>query len=293
MKKYYVLFLLLSTLASAQFNIVVSYPYLGKITKAIGGDKIKIKVLASAKFDPHFIVPKPSLVPAISRAKLLIANGAGLEIGWLPPLLRSAHNAHVNIGASGFLDASQAVRLIDKPKAVSRAYGDVHPEGNPHFAIDPHNVIPIATLISKKLSLLDVSNKAYYQHNLSQFIARWKRFLSSFDSSMKKCHGRSIVQYHELYNYLIKRYKMKKIGNIEPLPGISPSSKHTLSLIQNMKHNHVSIILQDAYHEKRTAQFIASNTGAKVVVIPHDVGSISGTNTLEKFYTNIAQNLCQ
>ena len=293
MKKHYLLFLLLSTLVSAQFNIVASYPYLGKITKAIGGDKVKVKVLASAKFDPHFIVPKPSLVPAISRAKLLIANGAGLEIGWLPPLLRSAHNAHVNIGASGFLDASRAVRLIDKPKAVSRAYGDVHPEGNPHFAIDPHNVIPIAVLISKKLSLLDSANKAYYQHNLNQFVGRWKRFLSSFDTRMKKCHGKNIVQYHELYNYLIKRYKMKKIGNIEPLPGISPSSKHTLALIQNMKQNHVKMILQDAYHEKRTAKFIASKTGAKVVVIPHDVGSVSGTGTLEKFYTSIAQRLCQ
>jgi zinc/manganese transport system substrate-binding protein len=293
MKKYYILFLLLSTLASAQFNIVTSYPYLGKITKAIGGDKVKIKVLASAKFDPHFIVPKPSLVPAISRAKLLIANGAGLEIGWLPPLLRSAHNANVNIGASGFLDVSRAVRLIDKPKAVSRAYGDVHPEGNPHFDIDPHNIIPIAALISKKLSILDSANKAYYKHNLSQFVSRWKKFLKSFDITMKKCHGKNIVQYHELYNYLIKRYKMKKVGNIEPLPGIAPSSKHTIKLIQNMKQNHVKIILQDAYHEKRTAKFIASKTGAKVVVIPHDVGSVSGTDTLEKFYTSIAQRLCQ
>ena len=280
-------------MASAQFNVVVSYPYLGKITKAIGGDKVKIKVLASAKFDPHFVVPKPSLIPAISRANMLIANGAGLETGWLPPLLRSAHNGNVNIGASGFLDASRAVRLIDKPKSVSRAYGDVHPEGNPHFILDPHNVIPLAVLISKKLSSLNPENQAYYQKNLHQFTARWHTFLKKFDAKMKHCHGKKVVQYHELYNYLIKRYKMQKIDTIEPLPGISPSSKHTLALIQKIKQTKTKTILQDPYHEKRTAKFIASKTAAKVVVIPQDVGSVRGTDTLEKFYHTIAKRLCQ
>jgi len=293
MKKYYVLFLLLTAVASAQFNVVVSYPYLGKITQAVGGDKVKVKVLASAKFDPHFVVPKPSLIPTISRADLLIANGAGLEIGWLPPLLRSAHNAKVNIGASGFLDASRAIRLIDKPKAVSRAYGDVHPEGNPHFAIDPHNVIPIAVLIARKLSSLDPANSALYKRNLQQFKARWQRYVRTFDARMNRCKGKKVVQYHELYNYLVKRYRMQKIGTIEPLPGISPSSKHTLALIHKMQQTKTKTILQDPYHERRTAKFIASKTGAKVLIIPHDVGSIRGTDTLEAFYNTIAKSLCQ
>jgi len=293
MKKITLLLTLLSTLIFAKVNVVASYPYLGKIIQEIGGDQVKVKVLASAKFDPHFVIPKPSLIPTVSRADMLVANGAGLEIGWLPPLIRSAHNPKVNIGASGFLDASRAIRLIDKPKAVSRAYGDVHPEGNPHFDIDPHNVIPIAMLIAKKLSSLDPANSTLYKRKLQQLKARWQRYVRTFDARMNRCKGKKVVQYHELYNYLVKRYRMQKIGNIEPLPGISPSSKHTLALIHKMQQTQTKTILQDTYHEKRTAKFIASKTGAKVLIIPHDVGSVRGTNTLEAFYNTIAKSLCQ
>ena len=282
----------MSTAVFAQFSVVVSYPYLGKIVQAVGGKDVKVKVLASARFDPHFVIPKPSLIPTIARADMLVANGAGLEIGWLPPLLKSAHNAKVRIGSKGFVDASRAIRLIDKPKAVSRAYGDVHPEGNPHFDTDPHNVLPIAKLITRKLIALDAAHAANYKHNFQQFSAKWRGFLRSFDAKMRGCKGRKVVQYHELYNYLLKRYGIRSVGNIEPLPGISPSSKHTIQLIGQMKHAQVHTILQDPYHEKKTSRFIASKTGAKVVILPHDVGAVSGTGSLESFYNTIAARLC-
>ena len=292
MKKTFSIFILFSAMAFAQFNVVASYPYLGKIVQAVGGDDVKVKVLASSKFDPHFIIPKPSLIPAIARADMLVANGAGLEIGWLPPLLKSANNPKVRIGTEGFVDASHAIALIDKPTTVSRAYGDVHPEGNPHFDTDPHNIIPIAKYLTQKLSRLDAAHKAAYQHNLSQFISRWHAFLNTFDRQMKACKGKQVVQYHELYNYLLKRYDIHAVATIEPLPGIAPSSKHTLALIQKMQKEKIKTILQDPYHEKKTARFIASKTGAKVVVIPHDVGSINDTETLEALYETIAKRLC-
>ena len=277
----------------AKLNVTVTYPYLGAIVQEIGGADVKVKVLASAKFDPHFIIPKPSLIPAIARADMLVVNGAGLEIGWLPPLLKSANNPKVRIGAKGFVDVSRAIALIDKPKAVSRAYGDVHPEGNPHFATDPHNVLPIARYITKKLSVLDVSQASQYAQNLARFTAHWKNYLKSVDSQMSHCRGKKVVQYHELYNYLLKRYGIKAVATIEPLPGIAPSSKHTIELIAKMKKLQIKTILQDPYHEKKTAKFIASKTGAKVVIIPQDVGAVSGTGTLEKFYNTIVQRLCR
>ncbi len=292
MKRLLLLLTLLSTLTFAKLNVVASYPYLGKIVQAIGGDNVHVKVLASPKRDPHFVIPKPSLIPAIAHADLLVANGAGLEIGWLPPLLKSANNPKVRIGSQGFLDISRAIHLIDVPKSVSRSMGDIHPEGNPHFDTDPHNVLPMAKLITKKLIALDTSHQKAYQDNLKVFTQKWKAFLATFDAGMKSCKGKKVIQYHELYNYLLRRYGIKSVANIEPLPGISPSSKHTLELIQQMRKEHVTTILQDPYHEKKTARFIAEKTDAKVIILPHDVGSVSGTKSLESFYTTIRERLC-
>jgi len=292
MKKISLLFLLISASLFAKINVVTTYPYLAKIVQEVGGSAVHVTSLASPRMDPHFIVPKPSLIPKLSRADLLVINGAGLEIGWLPPLLRRAHNASINPGTKGFADASKAVRLIDKPKSVSRAYGDVHPDGNPHFVLDPHNMIPIAKLISGKLSRIDPSNKAVYRRNLSSFISKWRTFLKRFDGQMRACRGLKVVQYHELYNYLLKRYGIKSLGTLEPLPGISPSSKHTMEVINIINRNKVKKILQDPYHEKKTSRFIAAKTKAKVVVLPQDTGAVSGTKTLQTFYQTIASRIC-
>ncbi len=292
MKKTLLLLTLFSTLTFAKLNVVASYPYLGEILHAIGGDNLHVKVLASSKRDPHFVIPKPSLIPSIARAKLLVANGAGLEIGWLPPLLKSANNPKVRIGSEGFLDISRAIDLIDVPLSVSRSMGDIHPEGNPHFVTDPHNVLPMAKLITEKLIELDASHKKEYQDNLTAFSQKWEEFLLTFDKGMKSCQGKKVIQYHELYNYLLKRYNIESVANIEPLPGISPSSKHTLELIQKMKEDNITTIIQDPYHEKKTAKFIADKTNAKVIILPHDIGSVNNTKSLESFYTTIEERLC-
>ena len=292
MKKLSLLFLLVSASLFAKINVVTTYPYLAKIVQEVGGSAVHVTTLASPRMDPHFIVPKPSLIPKLSRADLLVINGAGLEIGWLPPLLRRAHNASINPGTKGFADASKAVRLIDKPKSVSRAYGDVHPDGNPHFVLDPHNIIPIAKLITGKLSRIDPANKGLYQKNLSSFVGKWRTFLKHFDGQMRSCRGLKVVQYHELYNYLLKRYGIRSLATLEPLPGISPSSRHTVEVIRTINGNHVKKILQDPYHEKKTARFIEQKTGAKVVVLPQDTGAVSGTKTLQSFYQTISRRLC-
>lgn len=292
MKKISIATLLFSVLLFAKVNVVTSYPYLAKITEKVGGSAVHVTALASAKMDPHFIVPKPSLIPKLNRADLLVINGAGLEIGWLPPLLKRANNAAVHPGASGFADASKAIRLIDKPKTVSRAYGDVHPDGNPHFIMDPHNVIPIAKLIAAKLSRIDPAHKALYRENFSRFSQQWRGFLRQFDAQMRPCRGKKVVQYHELYNYLLKRYGIRSMATLEPLPGISPSSRHTMKVIGIIRSNHIGTILQDPYHEKKTARFIAKKTGARVIVLPQDTGAVSGTGTLQSFYQTISKRLC-
>ena len=292
MKKILLITLLFSSTLFAKINVATTYNYLAKITEAVGGDKVKVTCLANPKLDPHFVTPKPSLIGKLRREDLLIINGGQLEIGWLPPLLKSANNPKINVGQTGFLDVSGVIEMLDKPHTVSRAYGGVHPDGNPHFAIDIYNIIPIAKLITAKLSLIDVENRSSYEENLKLFVEKLEKLTKRLSTQMQSCTNRKVVQYHELFNYAIKSYNLESKGTIEPLPGITPSSKHTIKLINMMKTEGVKVILQDAYHEHKTAGFIADKTGAKVSIVPHDVGAIERTNTLEDFYTTIANRLC-
>ncbi len=292
MKKLLLLTILLQGFLFASLRVDTTYSTMGLITQKIGGDLVNVTVLGSSKYDPHFIVPKPSLIAKLRRADLLIMNGGGLELGWLPPLLRAANNAKIQNGAKGLLDMSHYISMIDVPSSVSRAFGDVHAQGNPHFSTDPNQVLVMAEAIKKKLIQLDPENEKIYQENFNVFQKKWQRYLQNFDTKMQMCQGKKVVQYHELYNYFLKRYDIQSIGNIEPLPGISPSSKHTLALIMSMRQNHVKTILQDVYHEQKTAAFIASKTGAKVQIIPHDIRAVKGSDTLENFYNIIGKRIC-
>ena len=293
MKKILLTTLLLTSSIFATINVATTYNYLGKVTKAIGGDLVKVDVLANPKLDPHFITPKPSLIGKLRREDLLIINGGQLEIGWLPPLLKSANNGKINNGASGFLDVSGAVTMIDKPVNVSRAFGDVHPDGNPHFAVSINNITPIAELISMKLAQVDPTNSAKYRANFNTFKSHIEELKTKLEPIAKGCQDKKVIQYHELFNYAINDLGAKKVGDIEPLPGIAPSSKHTLALINLIKKQKITTILQDVYHEKKTAQFIANKTGATVKIVPHDVGATDGSETLDGFYTEVATQICQ
>jgi len=292
MKKILLLTVLLTSLAFAKINIDTTYTTLGAVAKKIGGDAVKVTVLGSAKYDPHFITPKPSLLAKLRRADLLIINGGGLELGWLPPLLRNANNAKIRNGAKGFLDMSHYVKMIDVPSSVSRAFGDVHAQGNPHYSTDPHVIPVMAKAIAQKLIAIDPSHEALYTNNYDVFIREWQEYLKKYDAKMQQCKTKKVVQYHELFNYFLKRYNIKSYGNIEPLPGIAPSSRHTMELIKIIKENGVKTILQDVYHEKKTATFIARKTEARVAVIPHDMGA-QGSKTLQEFYNKIATALCR
>jgi len=274
-------------------RVETSYSTLGAITKIIGGNSVKVNVLANPKYDPHFIVPKPSLIAKLRRADLLIINGAGLEIGWLPPLIRTANNGKIQVGREGLLDISHYIAMINVRTSVSRGFGEIHGKGNPHYTMDPHRVRIIAKAIAKKLIELDYENADKYQSNLDNFLKSWGIYLKKLDSKMATCKTKKVIQYHELFTYFLRRYKIKKVKNIEPLPGITPSSKHTLEVINTIKSNNIKVILQDVYHERKTAKFIASITGARVAIIPHEVDATDSANTLENFYTEIADNICQ
>lgn len=287
MKKIVITTLFLSTMLFATVNVAVSYPFIEALTEAVGGKQVSVTALAKGDWDPHFVVPRPSLIRQVAKADLLIINGAGLEIGWMPPLIRQSHNAHIQPGGMGFLDLSQYVTLINKPKAVSRANGDIHPDGNPHYATDPYVMLKLSQAIANRLGQLDPEHAKIFTQRAAAFNKKWQKNLTRWDQMMKPLSGTKLIQYHELFNYFLKRYKLISIGNIEPLPGINPSSRHTLALIRQIKAEGAKLILQDVYHSPKSAKYIAEKTGAKTVVLPHDVSALSEVNSLEKLYDTI------
>ena len=289
--RWFVFLLFLFSLSFAQLRVVATYPWIGELVKEIGKEKVSVYVIAKGTEDPHFVVPKPSHIAKLRDADLLIIQGASIEIGFLPPLLTQSNNPKVQPGREGFLDLSQFVELIEKPQSVSRAMGDVHPEGNPHYQLDPHNIPKLARAVKEKLCSMDKNNCPYYETNLKDFLRRWEERLKVWDKGFEKLRGTKVIQYHKLYDYLLRRYGIELVGTLEPLPGIPPTAKHIEELIR--KSQGVKFVLQDVYHEKRTAQFVAQRIGAKVVILPHDVGAVPEAKDLFSLFEEILKRLTQ
>jgi zinc/manganese transport system substrate-binding protein len=283
MNKFLLLLLLPLTLL-AHMNIAVSYPYIGAITKSIGAEHINTVVLAKGNWDPHFVVPRPSLISKMRNADALIINGGQLEIGWLPPLINRAANPKTNAGASSFLNLSHHVELIDKPLDVDRSGGDVHPDGNPHFHLDPQNIIILAQAIKKFLISIDSEHADIYKKNYEKFSGSWQKKMIVWKEKMNNKKGLKVIQFHNNLAYFIKAYSLENIGTIEPLPGIPPSSKHIINTIKLINEQKPCCILHDVYHSTKTAEFIREKTGIKIILMPHDIGALENIEDLSSLF---------
>ncbi len=291
------LFLILAAFAAIEplfadkLKVVTTYPYIASIAGHIGGDKIKVDFLARGDYDPHTIVPKPSFIARLRKANLLIINGAQLEIGWLPPLLKQANNPSVNPGTTGFLDLSRSVRLIDVPKSVSREQGDIHPDGNPHYYLDPHNIPLIAASITRKLTELDMHNSAYYEKNLAAFNHMWNAKIAEWDRKLASLKGKKVIEYHKNYDYLLRRYQVILAATIEPLPGIPPTSKHIEKLETILSKGGIALILQDVYNPDDAARLLSKKFSIPMVKLPHDAGAVSEAEGIVSLFDTIVRRL--
>ncbi|QOY52173.1 metal ABC transporter substrate-binding protein [Candidatus Sulfurimonas baltica] len=282
---YKLLLIILTPLALfAHMNIAVSYPYIGAITKSIGAEHIDTIVLANGNWDPHFIVPRPSLISKVRNADALIMNGAQLEIGWLPPLIKRAANPKTNVNAKTFLNLSNYVALINKPQSVNRSGGDLHPDGNPHFHLNPNNILVLAKTIKEFLSSIDIEHSDIYEKNYADFSQEWNKKLTLWNEKMADKKGTKIIQFHNVLAYFLEAYGLVNIGAIEPLPGIPPSSKHTLNLIKLIEDEKPYAIFHDVYHSTKTAQFISSKADIPLIVMPHDVGALESVEDLTSLF---------
>jgi ABC-type Zn uptake system ZnuABC Zn-binding protein ZnuA len=260
--------------AAATVNVVASTEDLASIAGEVGGDKIKVDFIARGYQDPHFVEAKPSFIFALNKAQLLIVVGRELEIGWLPPLILQSRNAKIQPGADGYLDASLTVKILEIPTGqVTRAMGDVHPQGNPHYWLDPGNGRKIAQAIQAKLAQMSPADASYFAARYADFDKRLAESEKRWDALMAPYKGAKIVTYHRSWPNFVERFGLDVIGYVEPKPGIPPSPSHTLDLIQEIKRQGVKVMLVEPYFDLKTPNSVARETGAQVLVLAPSVGA--------------------
>lgn len=261
---------LLSAAATAQAKlaVVATTPDLAALARVVGGDAVSVQSIARPLEDPHFVDAKPSFARLLNGADVLIEGGAALESGWLPPLLETARNPKLGAGAPGRVVASQGLVLLDPPSELTRAQGDVHPAGNPHFLLDPVNGGIVAGTIADAFVALDAEHAATYRANLERFRGELQRKLAEWERLMQPLRGLKIVTYHKDFDYLARRFAMEIVGMLEPKPGIPPSPAHVAELVPQMRSAKVTLIVIEPNRERQVPDFVAEKTGARVLALP-------------------------
>jgi len=271
--------------AQDKLNVVATTEDLAAIAREVGGDKITVESIARGYQDPHFVEAKPSFILKLQKADLLIAVGRELEIGWLPPLVTQSRNRKIQVGAEGYLDASAKARILDIPTGqVTRAEGDVHPQGNPHYWLDPENGKIVARSIADKLSQLRPTDRAYFDQRSNDFTARVSEAEKRWLAAMAPYKGTKVVTYHRSFPNFADRFGLDVIGYVEPRPGIPPTPQHTLDLMTEMKRQNVKLVLVEPYFDLKTPNAIGRDTGAEVLVMPPSVGGVKEASDYLKLF---------
>jgi zinc/manganese transport system substrate-binding protein len=271
--------------AQSKLNVVTTTEDLASIAREVGGDRITVEAMAKGYQDPHFVEAKPSFILKLQKADVLIVVGRDLEIGWLPPLIQQSRNSRIQPGSEGYLDASMHASILEIPAGqVTRAMGDVHPQGNPHYWLDPENGKRIAKDIADKLSQQRPNDRAAFEQGLAAFTARVDDGVKRWLAQMAPFKGMKVVTYHRSFPNFAARFGLDIVGYVEPKPGIPPTPQHTLDLINEMKRQNVKLVLIEPYFDSKTPNSIGRATGAEVVVLPPSVGGVKEATDFIKLF---------
>jgi zinc/manganese transport system substrate-binding protein len=277
--------------AHAKLKVVATLPDLASLAREVGGDKVDVSAMAKPTEDSHFVDARPSFVVQLRDADVLIDGGAELEIGWLPPLLQNARNSKIEVGKPGRVQASQGVRLMNVPTSATRAAGDVHAMGNPHFVVDPIIAKTVALHIAQAFSAVDASNAATYDANYKKFEATINAKLQEWGTAMLPFKGQNVVAYHDSWVYFAHRFGLNIDTFLEPKPGIPPSPSHLAEVIEKMKAQKIKAIIVEPFHDRKIAEKVASSTGAKVVDFAQYPGALPNTDSYVKLIDKLVANL--
>ena len=285
------LFITLAFSAQAKIKVVATLPDLASLAREVGGDKVEVSAMAKPTEDSHFVDARPSFVVQLRDADVLIDGGAELEIGWLPPLLQNARNPKIEVGKPGRVQASQGVRLMNVPTTATRAAGDVHAMGNPHFVVDPIIAKTVAQHIAQSFAAVDPPNAASYDANYKKFEATINAKLQEWGTAMLPFKGQSVVAYHDSWVYFAHRFGLNIDIFLEPKPGIPPSPSHLAEVIEKMKAQKIKAIIVEPFHDRKIAEKVASSTGAKVVDFAQYPGALPNTDSYVKLIDALVARL--
>ena len=261
--------------AAPKINVVTTTEDVAAIAREIGGDRVAVDSIAKGYQDPHFVEPKPSFLLKLQKADLLLVVGLQLEIGWLPPLITQSRNAKIQVGAPGYVDVSTACKILDVPTGqITRAMGDVHPLGNPHYWLDPENGRRIAKALETRFSQTQPDGASYFAQRYADFNSRLATAEKGWEAKMAPYRGRKVITYHRSWPNFCDRFGLVVVDYVEPKPGIPPTPSHTLDVINTMKRDNIKLILVEPYFDLRTPNSIAQKTGAEVVVLLPSVGGV-------------------
>ena len=261
--------------AQGKLTVITTIEDLASIAREVGGDRVSVESIARGYQDPHFVEAKPSFILKLQKADVLVVVGRELEIGWLPPLIQQSRNSKIQQGAEGYLDASLQAQILEIPTGqITRAMGDVHPLGNPHYWLDPENGKRIAKEIADKFSEFRPNDRASFQQRLADFTSRLDTAEKGWLAKMAPYKGTKMVTYHRSLPNFAERFGLDIVGYVEPRPGIPPTPQHTLDLINEMKRQNVKLVLVEPYFDLKTPNAIGRDTGAQVLVMPPSVGGV-------------------
>lgn len=291
MKNFFLLFALLTAPAAwAKVNVVATLPVFASLATEIGGDRVEITSIARSNQDPHFLDAKPTFVVALSKADILIRGGLGLETGWLPPILMQARNPKIQTGASGDVDTSQGLRILEVLSKADRSMGDVHPEGNPHTWLDPNNAKIMAANIYKHLAAVDTEGSPYYKSRMQTFLDKLNEKVGGWNKSIQGLRGKKVMTYHKSFSYFADWAGLDITATVEPLPGIPPSSKDVETLLKKISAEGIKAILMEDYYPEKVPKYLSDKSGIPLLILPDTTGN-AGVATYDQLIDKLLGEL--
>jgi zinc/manganese transport system substrate-binding protein len=284
--------LVLPARAAAAVKVVTTTEGLAALAREVAGDRAQVESLSRGVQDPHFVDANPMLAVKLRNADLLVDVGLDLEIGWLPPLVNQSRNGAIQPGGARRLTAATAVTVLDVPTGpVSRAQGDLHPGGNPHFLIDPRRALEVAGAIAQRLSALDGGNAEYYARRVQAFQQRIAAADARWRAELAPVKGRKLFTRHRTMTYFLDWSGLVSAGELEPRPGVPPPPAHLADLVGVAQREGVKAISIENYYDTKSGDVVARHSGAKIVLIPGDVGGEPGVDTYEKYLDVVVKRL--
>jgi zinc/manganese transport system substrate-binding protein len=263
--------------AAAAMNVVTTTEGLAALARAVGGDRVRVESLSRGVQDPHFVDANPMLAVKLRNADLLVDVGLDLEIGWLPPLVNQSRNGEIQPNGPRRLTAANAIPVLDVPTGpVDRSMGDLHPAGNPHFLTDPRRALQVAGAIAARLGQLDPGGKATYDKQLAAFTKEMQGDMGRWQQTLEAVKGKKVFDRHRTLTYFYDWSGVVDDGELEPKPGVPPPPSRIVEMVDRARQDGVKVILVENYYDTKVADIVAQHSGAKVVLIPGDVGGEPG-----------------